>query len=205
MKSNVGLELLKCLKCMCKAIVVVLVTTIHAHAVLPYPDHRQIEQALKRGRDFARQHQPPNQLYAHFGSIEKFQPQGFLVTKVSGLAVMSSHYALRGELPSEQDIQRVLGEEAMQVVVTVFGNSPAFAQGSYLLLEQDNQMIQPDRIRFDARARMVADDQGDPVYRAKIVGFFPYGAFEPESHAMLLVFPGLGGEIRFELDFSSIP
>jgi hypothetical protein len=81
--------------------------------------------------------------------------KGFLVTKVSGLAVMFGHYALRGEQPTDQDIQRVLEEDALQVVVTVFGNTPGFARDSYLLLKQNDQMIKPDRIGFDARARSV--------------------------------------------------
>ena len=127
------------------------------------------------------------------------------MTKVSGLAVMSGHYALRGEQPTEQDIQRILGEGALQVVVTVFGNTPDFARDSYLLFKQDDQMIKPDRIRFDARARSVGHDQRNPVFRAKIVGLFPYGTFNPESHATLLVFPAAGGEIRFDLDLSTIP
>jgi hypothetical protein len=93
----------------------------------------------------------------------------------------------------------------LQVVVTVFGNSPGFARDSYLLIKQDNQVVKPDRIRFDARARSVGHDQGDFVFRAKIVGLFPYGTFDPESRATLLVFPGAGGEIRFDLDFSTIP
>ena len=65
----------------------------------------------------------------------QFEPHGFLVTKISGLAVMAGHFALRGEQPSEQDVQRVLAEETLQVVVTVFGDSPVFARDSYMLHE----------------------------------------------------------------------
>ena len=205
MKIHGKLELLSDLKSTCIGLLLILSTTVNAHAILQHPDKKQVDHAVKRGIDFAQQHRPPNELYWHFGSTEKFEPQGFLVTKVSGLAVMAGHYALRGEQPTDQDIQRVLGEDALQVVVTVFGNTPDFARDSYLLLKQDDQMIKPDRIRFDARARVVGHDQGDSVFRAKIVGLFPYGTFEPESHATLLVFPGAGGEIRFDLDFSTIP
>jgi len=110
-----------------------------------------------------------------------------------------------GEQPSDHDIRQVLAEDALQVVVTVFGDSPGFAQDSYLLMKQGKQVVKPNRIRFDARARAVGYDQGTPVYRAKIVGLFPYGTFKPESHATLLVFPGIGGEISFDLDLSMIP
>lgn len=205
MKVHANLELLNGLIPACIGLVLILSSTMNAHAILPHPDQKQVDHAVKRGIDFAQQHRPPNELYWHFGSTKKYEPQGFLVTKVSGLAVMSGHYALRGELPSEQDIQRVLGEDALQVVVTVFGNSPDFAQDSYLLLKQDDQMVKPNRIRFDARARSVGHDQGDSVFRAKIVGLFPYGTFDPESCTTLLVFPGTGGKSRFDLDLSTIP
>ena len=199
------LELLKSLQCIWGAVALFLCGAGDAHAILQHPDKKQVEQALERGVAFAREHRPPNEIYWRFGSTEKFEPQGFLVTKVSGLAVMSGHYALRGEHPTDQDIQRVLGEDTLQVIVTVFGNTPGFAQDSYLLFKQDDQMIKPDRIRFDARARSVGQDQRDPIFRAKIVGLFPYGTFDPESRATLLVFPGAGGEIRFDLDLSTIP
>ena len=95
-----------------------LAVPLPASAVLQEPTQAQVQQALKRGVDFAKEHRPPNELYWHFGAIEQFEPNGFFVTKISGLAVMAGHYALRGESPTEEDIQRVLGEEALQVVVT---------------------------------------------------------------------------------------
>ncbi len=205
MKYHVILELLKILRFMCVAIGLSLCGAMNVEAILKHPEQDQVEQALKRGIDFAQQHRPPNELYWHFGSTGKFEPHGFLVTKISGLAVMAGHYALRGEQPTDQDIQRVLTEDALQVVVTVFGNSPGFAQDSYLLIKQGKQVVKPNRIRFDARARTVVHNQGVPVYRAKIVGLFPYQTIKSESHTILLVFPGVGGEIRFELDLSTIP
>jgi len=117
---------------------------------------------------------------------------------------MSSHFALRGERPTDQDIQRVLGEE-LQVIVTVFGRAPDFARESYLLMKQGTQVIKPDRIRVDAHAQAVGLVGERTMFRAKIVGFFSYGAFEPESGATLMVFPGEGGESTFDLDLSTIP
>ena len=198
-------EISKSLWCWCMAGAWIVSPTLSALAILSEPDQKQVEQALKRGMDFAQQHRPPNELYWHFGSTEKFEPHGFLVTKISGLAVMAGHYALRGEQPTEQDIEQVLVEDMLQVVVTVFGHSPDFARESYLLMKQGQQVVKPNRIRFDARAREVGHDQGTFVYRAKIVGLFPYGTFKPEASTTLLVFPGVGGEIRFELDLSTIP
>lgn len=69
--------------------------------------------------------------------------------------MLSGYFALRGERPTDQDIQRVLGEDALQVIVTVFGNTPAFARDSYLLMKQGEQVIKPNHIRFDVRAQAV--------------------------------------------------
>jgi len=131
--TKVKLKISKKMWCWLAGIWVVF-PTLSALAILPDPDPVQVEHALKRGVDFAQQHRPPNELYWHFGSNEKFEPHGFLVTKISGLAVMSSHYALRGEQPTDQDIQRVVAENALQIVVKIFGYSPNFARGSYLLI-----------------------------------------------------------------------
>jgi len=167
----VKLELLRGWPGVWVAIAMILFVPFKAHAILKHPDKKQVEQALERGVVFAREHRPPNELYWHFGSTKKFEPQGFLVTKISGLAVMSGHYALRGEQPTDQDIQQVLGEGALQVVVTVFGNSSDFAQDSYLLLKQDDRMIKPDRIRFDARARAVGMIKGNLFFVQRLSGF----------------------------------
>ena len=175
------------------------------HAIVLNPNQSQVNQALQRGIDFAQQHRPPNELYAHFGATNKFEPHGFLVTKTSGLAVMSSHYALRGEKPSVQDIQRILNEDTLQVIVNVYGDSSDFARDSYLIIKQDQQIVKPHRIRFDARARQVSHDYRGPVYQAKIVALFPYGSFNPTILTTLLVYPGIGGEIQFTLDLLKIP
>jgi len=185
--------------------VLMLAVPLNATAILQEPTQAQVEQAIIRGVDFAKKHRPPNELYRHFGSTNQFEPQGFLVTKMSGLAVMSSHFALRGERPADQDIQRVLGEEMLQVIVTVFGRASGFARESYLLMKQGMQVIKPDRIRVDAHAQAVGLVGERTIFRAKIVGFFSYGAFDPESGATLLVFPGEGGESTFDLDLSTIP
>ena len=204
MIHEVSLESLRTLW-WCVFILSLMVPTSFSLAVQTNPDRNQIEQAVRQGIDFAQQHRPPNELYWHFGSHDHFEPHGFLVTKLSGLAVMASHYGLRGEQPTEQDIQRIVSEKDMQVVVTVFGDSPDFAWESYLLMKQNTKVVKPERIRFDAQARMVAQDQRGGVYEAKIVGLFPYSWFDPMSHTILAVFPGSGGEITFEVDFSAIP
>ncbi len=65
-------------------------------------------------------------------------------------------------------------------------------------------MLKLNRIRVDARAREAGYKRGDFVYQAKIVGLVPYEKIKIESSVTLLVFPDGGGEISFELDFSTI-
>ena len=186
-------------------IVIILCVPLNVWAIFPQPVESQVKEALERGHEAARQHQPPNMLYWPFGPSDGFHPHGFLMTKLSGLAVMSSHFALRGEQPSNQDIRRILDEDVLQVVVIVFGHSPRFATNSYLLLKQGDRVVKPDWIRFDARAVAIDRDQGKAMFRAKIVGGFAYGTFDPELLTSLMVFPGPGGQVMFSLNFSEIP
>ena len=152
--NNVNAEnhFFKRLRFTCVIVALMLCAPLSAMAILQNPDRSQVEQALNRGKESGRAHHPPNELFWHFGATEQFEPHGFLVTKISALVVMSGHFALRGEQPTDQDIQRVLGEDVLQVVVKVFGHSPGFARDSYMLIQQGNQLVKPDRIRFDARA-----------------------------------------------------
>lgn len=175
-------------------------------AIVQNPSEVQIQEAMEKGQEGARNKKPPTQLYYRFGSLEDdIRPHGFLMTRLSGIAALSGHFFLRGEQPSSQDIQRILQEEALQVVVIIFGNSPIFAKDSYLILKQQNGLIKPDRILFDARASLIKNDRGTPLYRAKVVASFPYGTFDPEIPTIIHVFPGTGGKITFDLDFSAIP
>lgn len=204
-KCHAKLELPQFLRLTCLIVGFLVCSDLPAMAILQNPDRHQVEQALNRGKESARKHRPPNELYWNFGSTIPFEPHGFLVSKLSALAVMSGHYALRGEEPTGQDIQRVLGDDVLQVVVKVFGHSPGFARDSYVLIRQGNQLVKPDRIRFDARAQPVGQHQGRPIFRAKIVSEFSYNSIDLEGQTTLLVFPGEGGEVPFDLDFSAIP
>ena len=63
MKVHVNLELLNGLRCTCMALVLILSATMNAYGILPHPDKKQVDHAVKRGIDFAQQHRPPNELY----------------------------------------------------------------------------------------------------------------------------------------------
>ncbi len=87
-----------------------------AWSIVQHPSDRQIEEAMENGREGARNKKPPTELYYRFGSLEDdAQPYGFLMTRLSGIAVLSAHFFLRGEQPTSQDIQRILMEEGLQV------------------------------------------------------------------------------------------
>ncbi len=175
------------------------------NAIMVDPPPQEIQNAVQKGRDAAQQKVPPSRLFWHFGSKESFQPHGFLMTKIGGLSVLATHYALRGEEPTQEAIQRVVNEKELQVIVTVYGEFPTFARESYLIMKQGEQIINPERVRADGRAISVARQTGKPIFRAKIVASFPYGAFDPEGETVLKVFPGAGGEIEFPLELGKIP
>lgn len=174
-------------------------------AIEVFPTKAQIDQEVENGLQAARERVPPNQLYAWFGSDKELEPKGFLMTKVNGLTVLASHFGLRGEEPSELEIQRILAEETMLVSVTIFGGTPTFAKDSYLVLKQGEKLVKPVNVRFDGVAHRTVVWPNAPRYKAKIIGSFRYDGFNPKAMTTILVFPSKGGEEAFEVDFSRIP
>jgi hypothetical protein len=170
--------------------------------VSPSPDHVKI--ALERGKSAASARLPPDRLYAWFGSPRDLEPKGFLMTKVVGLVVMSAHFALRGETPTEQDIHQILDDPLMLVSAVIFGNRPDFAIDSYMLMFQADRTIKPVKVRFDGRAARTSVWPQQPAFQAKVVASFRYADFDPREKTRLSVFPPAGGEVSFDLDFAAI-
>jgi hypothetical protein len=169
------------------------------------PSRELIQAALERGRAAAAARTPPDRLYAWFGSEQELEPKGFLMTKVIGLTVMSAHFALRGETPSEAEIRQVLDEPALLVSLVIFGDRPDFAQDSYVVMTQGARAIKPVKVRFDGQAPRSPAWPKRPAFRAKVVAAFAYADFDPQAHTTISVFPPAGGEVAFALDFSAIP
>ena len=173
-----------------------------APAIELQPQPQQIQAALERGRAAAASRTPPDQLYAWFGSSSDLKPKGFLMTKMVALAVMSTHFALRGATPSESDIKQVLDETTLLISVNIFGNRPDFARDCYMVLGQDARTLTPTKVRFDAQAARTTAWPNDPAYRAKVVASFSYADLDPLARAKLSIYPAGGGEVSFDLDFS---
>ena len=173
-----------------------------ALAIERQPSLEQVAQALERGRAAAAARTPPDRLYAWFGSEEALQPRGFLMTKMAGLAVMSTHFALRSERPAEADIRQILDEPTMLVSVTIFGSRPTFAVDAYLVMVQGARTIKPTKIRFDGTAARTSAWPQAPAYKAKVLATFAYNEFDPTAKTTLSIFPAGGGEISFALDFA---
>ncbi len=180
----------------------------HAAAIEVRPTPEQIEQALSQGRAAATARTPPVELYSWFGpphTADEFRPRGFLMTKISGLAVMSAHFALRAAQPTEEELQRVLDDKYLQVAVTLYGDRRNFAQNMFVMLTQDGRKIMPAHVRSDGAAERTSAWPKSPAYRAKVVASFVYDDFDPKAKTQLSVFPRAGGEISFDLDFAAIP
>ena len=177
----------------------------NSEAIVVNPSEIQIQKALQAGDVAAKGKIPPNKLYWNFGPDADLQSHGFLMTKMNGLTVMSAHFALRSEIPSKQDIAQILKASELQVVATIFGSTPQFAIDSYVVMKQSNRLIKPRQVRSDARAARSSAWPKSPAYQAKIVASFPYDTFDPQAPTAVVIFPGEGGEIIFELDFAAIP
>lgn len=168
------------------------------------PDRSKIDAALEQGRSAAAQRLPPDRLYAWFGSTSDLEPKGFLLSKLVGLRVMASHFALRSAEPAEGDIQQILQEELLLVSVLILGDRPDFAVDSYMLLVQGPRVIKPVRVRSDGQASRTAVWPSHPAYQAKVVASFAYADFDPQAKTKVAVYPAGGHEVSFDLDFSAI-
>lgn len=175
-----------------------------AAAIEVQPAQPQVRTALERGRESAKQHSQPDTFYVRFGASDDLHPAGFLITKMGALSVMATHMALRGLEPGEHDIAQVLQAPTMLVSVVIFGNQPAFAVDSYMVLDQSGKTIKPVAVRFDGQAGRSAAWPGSPRFKAKVVASFNYADFDPAARTTITVFPADGGEVSFQLDFASI-
>ena len=194
---------------MAGALIILFVVPIRAQAIELQPSAEQIASALEQGKAAATTRTPPVELYSWFGPpsdpANEFRPRGFLMTKLSGLAVLSAHFALRAQQPNEQEIRRVLDDQYLQVSITLYGDRRDFAQNTFVMLVQGDRKIMPVRIRADDTADHTSAWPKSPAYRAKVVASFSYGDFDPVATTQLSVFPRTGGELSFDLDFAAIP
>lgn len=173
-------------------------------AIEVYPSQTQIQAALDRGAKAAAQHQPPEKWYVRFGGNEDLDFGGFLVTKIGGLSVLATHMALRGHEPSATDIAQLVDATTMLVSAVIFGDSPAFAVESYMVLDQEGSTIKPVTVRVDGQATRTTAWPDSPKFMAKVVAAFKYADFDPNAHTIITVFPATGGELRFAVDFGDI-
>ena len=191
------------------ALIVMCVAPVRSQAIELHPSAQQVATALERGQTAATARTPPVELYSWFGpprdDANEFRPRGFLMTKLSGLAVLSAHFALRAQQPNDQEIRRILDDQYLQVSVTLYGDRRDFAQNTFVMLVQGDRKIMPVRIRADDTADRTSAWPKSPAYRAKVVASFAYGDFDPLAKTQLSVFPRTGGELSFDLDFAAIP
>ena len=181
------------------------VPAMESRAIDVSPTDVQVEQAVEQGLRAAKDRVLPNRLYTWFGSDQELHPKGFMMTKMNGLTVMASHFGLRGETPSETEIRRILAGETMLVSVTIFGETPAFADNSYIVLKQGEKLVKPLKVRFDAVAQRTKVWPNEPRYKAKVIGSFQYDAFDPNVKTTIMVFPRKGSEVSFDVEFSNVP
>ncbi|HEU4683564.1 MAG TPA: hypothetical protein VFS39_03575 [Nitrospira sp.] len=195
----------RCLPCCASAVLLAGCLAAPCHAIEISPTAEQMQAALEKGKEAARQHSPPDTFYTRFGATDDLHPSGFLLTKLGALSVLATHMALRGAEPSESDIAQVLDAKTMLVTTTVFGNVPNFAADSYMVLDQSGRTIKPVTVRFDGMANRSSAWPDSPRFKAKVVASFNYVDLDPKAPTVVTVFPANGGEVTFQLDFAQIP
>ena len=177
---------------------------LSAHAIDVYPTAKQIQTAIDRGKEAAQKQFPPDSFYVRFGVSDAVHPKGFLITKIGALSVMTTHMALRGLQPSETDVTQIVEGQTMPVSTVIFGDVPNFAVDSYVVLEQGGKVIKPVTVRFDAQAHRSVVWPKSPRFKAKVVASFNYADFDPMAQTTITVYPAIGGESSFFLNFLEI-
>jgi hypothetical protein len=177
---------------------------VSAHALDVHPTAKQIKTALDQGSEAAEQGRPPDSFYVRFGVSDEVHPKGFLITKLGALSVIATHMALRGLRPSETDVTQVLEGQTMLVSTVIFGDVPNFAVDSYVVLEQGGKVIKPVTVRFDAQAHRSVVWPKSPRFKAKVVASFNYADFDPQAQTTITVYPAIGGESSFPINFGEI-
>lgn len=168
----------------------------------PVPE--QIHAALDAGKAAAAKGAAPDSFYMRFGAEDDRHPSGFLITKLGALSVMATHMALRGLTPTEADVAQVIDTKTMLVSVVLFGDTPVFAQNSYMVFDQSGRTIKPVTVRFDGQANRSAAWPEHPRFKAKVVASFDYHDFDPLAKTTITVFPASGGAESFVVDFAGI-
>jgi hypothetical protein len=92
----------------------------------------------------------------------------------------------------------------MLVSTVIFGNVPNFAVDSYVVLEQEEKVIKPVTVRFDAQADRSVVWPKSPRFKAKVVASFRYADFDPMVRTTIIVYPATGGESSFSMNFGEI-
>ncbi|MEQ1793863.1 MAG: hypothetical protein ABL970_06695 [Nitrospira sp.] len=181
-----------------------LFCVVPALAIEPQPTSEQIHAALEAGKAAATQGRPPDSFYVRFGVGDERHASGFLITKLGALSVMATHMALRGLQPSATDVSQVVETKTMLVSTVIFGDTPSFAQESYMVFDQAGRTIKPVTVRFDGQASRSAAWPEHPRFKAKVVASFDYNDFNPKAKTTITVFPASGGAESFVIDFAGI-
>ena len=177
---------------------------VSAHAIEVHPTAKQIQAALKQGKEAGKKQRSPDSFYVRFGMIDELHPKGFLITKLGALSVLATHMALRGLEPSQADVTQAVEDTTMLVSTVILGNTPNFAMDSYMVLDQGGKTIKPVTVRFDGQAERSAAWPEHPRFKAKVVASFNYADFDPAAKTIITVFPANGGAVSFAVDFAEI-
>src|SRR2546430_16022502 len=85
---------------------------------------------FRSGKVAAAARTPPDRLYAWFGSTNELEPRGFVMTKLAGLTVMATHFALRSATLSDAEINGILEERTLLISLSIFGDRPKIGRAS---------------------------------------------------------------------------
>ncbi len=160
-----------------------------AEAVHVSLTRQQAAEAVAFGRTHAQQ--IDKALYGEYcvGQCTFFSEYVLVRSKWFKLAHLAALKATSGSTLTDEDKERIMDDERLQIDITVYGNRSDFARDYSVTLVQNNTSIQPAQIHADHTAQQshISPGSAFPSYRATIRCYFPYGKISPDKTAQLLL------------------
>ena len=175
-----------------------------AQALMVTISLKEVEEALKQGREKGGQVAVYINRKYGFGEADRYVENGIIRTKWSKIMVLSGLLAVSGRQASKDELNGILASTDLQIDLHAFGGRMGFAHSYTAYLIQSGKRIDPEKIATDDGAVPGRDglaDSGFPRYRATIRSYFSYDKISPADKAEIVLIKDKK-KVSFEVDFA---
>lgn len=175
----------------------------HALGIMVNLSDKDIEDAIKQGEKQGSNVADYLDKHYRFGEKDLFEEHGIIRTKWNKLVVLAGLLSAGDKSISEQEKERIIKSNELQIDIHTFGNKIDFANAYKVYLLQQGKKIDPETISADHVAylpeKRVATS-GFPKYRATVRSYFPYDTFNPNDIAEVVLVKNKK-KVVFEVNF----